>query len=804
MNSSHAVESTARRVAGHWRRRLLARGIAALFLLAGPALAAAAPTPAVPALIPVPAEMQAQAGRFTVDAHTVIVVPPGDRQALFAANYLARSLKRVRGLSLPVRALAEAPIGAIVLRLNPHAPVDKRGGYVLQVDAQGATIEARDERGIFYGAITLWQLLTAHAGHGPVRIDGISIHDWPRFAWRGLMLDSARHFQSVDTIEQVLDAMARHKLDVFHWHLTDDQGWRIQIKRYPELTRIGAWRTPPGAGSHGEPLRYGGFYTQAQIRQVVAYAAARHIEVVPELDMPGHAQAAVASYPGQVGVTGRRPPVSVDWGVNPYLYNVDDRSLHFIENVLDEVMALFPSKYIHLGGDEAIKDEWKASSQVQAKMKALGISNENALQSWFTNRLGEYLQRHGRRLIGWDEILEGGLPRTASVMSWRGTAGAIAAAKQDHDVVLAPAGWLYFDNLQTRRADEPSGRLSVLPLSRVYRFEPIDPSLTAGQARHVLGVEAALWSEYMISPWQVQHALFPRVDALSEIAWSPRKQRDWRSFLQRLPAQMRRYRAFGIAAADTPFAPTFHLDETVSKALESGHAMVSLDNQLGFGTLRYTTDGSEPGRRSPVYARPFTVALPATVRAATFAPDGSELAAPRVRVFDRAALLTLRNGQLEACPGGNLGLRVPLLPDLGTRHTPVYDMDLFHACWVYPQAPLDTVTGIDVDMARLARNYGLAHDQSKVVAYPARTVHGELEVHEDRCDGPLLASLPLPAGRQLGERFALHGVLMQRQGVHDLCLRVTAPIDGPLYGLGMVRLLEGSTKVGSAGLRRGH
>jgi len=777
-----------------------------MLLWAGLVQAAAAPatSTASPALIPIPAVVQPLAGAFRVDAHTVIVVPPSDRQALFAAHYLAALLKRTRGLSLSVRALDVAPPGAIVLALDPHATVDKPGGYVLQVDPHGVRIDARSERGVFYGAITLWQLLTADGDRGPVRVDGVSIRDWPRFAWRGLMLDSARHFQSVGTIEQVLDAMARHKLDVFHWHLTDDQGWRIQIRRYPELTRIGAWRTPPGVGRHGEPLRYGGFYTQGQIRQVVAYAAARHIEVVPELDMPGHAQAAVAAYPGRVGVTGQRPPVSVDWGVNPYLYNVDDRSLHFIENVLDEVMALFPSKYIHLGGDEAIKDEWKASPQVQATMKALGITSEDALQSWFTDRLGEYLQRRGRRLIGWDEILEGGLPRTASVMSWRGTAGAVAAAKQGHDVVLAPAGWLYFDNLQTARSDEPSGRLSVLPLSRVYGFEPVAPSLTADQARHVMGVEGALWTEYMISPWQVQHALFPRVDALSEIAWSPRRRRDWHGFLQRLPAQMRRYRALGVAAADTPFAPWFRLDDSVAQVLASGRVTISLGNQVDFGTLRYTTDGSKPGADSPIYAGPFTVTLPDTVRAATFAPDGSELAAPRTRVFDRAALLTRRNGQFKACKGGNLGLRVPLLPDLGARDTPVYDVDLFHACWVYPQAPLDTVTGIEVRLARLARNYGLAHDQAKVVAYPARTAHGELDVHEDHCDGPLLASLPLPAGRRLGERFALHGVLPPRQGVHDLCLRVTAPIDGPLYGLGMVRLLEGSGHAVVMQPHRGH
>lgn len=739
-------------------------------------------------LIPMPVEVKPATGSLAIDAHSTIAFPPGDKGAEAAAHYLAAELKRSRGLTLTVAPAATPPRGAIVFRTDAKAAVDKPDGYTLDVDASGVHITSRGDTGLFYGAVTLWQLATADGKQGAAQVSDVAIRDWPRFEWRGLMLDVVRHFRTVAEVKQVIDSMAEHKLNVFHWHLSDDQGWRIEIKRYPQLTSVGGWRTPPGAGTHGEPLKYGGFYTQDEIRDVVAYAAARHITVVPELDMPGHAQAAVAAYPDVVGVTGERPAVSVDWGVNPYLYNVDDKSFTFIENVLDEVMALFPSTYIHLGGDEAVKDQWQKSPAVQAKMKSLGIKDENALQSWFMERLGDYLGKHGRRLIGWDEILEGGLPRTASVMSWRGVEGAIAAAKQDHDVVLAPAGWMYLDNHQSDRADEPSGRLSVLDLKRVYGFEPVDASLTPDQAKHVLGTEATLWAEFITSQRHVEHALYPRLDAMSEIAWSPRQAKDWDSFQQRLPAQLRRYAALGIVPSDTAFAPAIHVKQDVPAVLHDGKATVSLDNQTGFGTIHYTTDGSEPGVSAHAYSQPFAVTVPVTVRAATFAPDGTRIAAARSRVIDRTALLTRHNGEFTKCADGGLGLRMPLLPDLGAMDGPVYDIDLFTSCWRYPKAPLDGITGIRIEAARLARNYGLAHEKSKVVAHPAKTANGELEIYQDTCAGKLLASLPLPGGKALGQRFALKGKLATTGGEHDLCMRVTAPINGPLYGLQSVEL----------------
>lgn len=746
--------------------------------------------PPVLPLIPAPVESQRHDGRLDVGPGTPISVAAGDEDALRSARYLADLLQRTRGLALAVRTEAVPAPGSIRLQLDPHAPVEQKEGYTLDVDHQGMRIRARDGAGLFYGAISAWQLMTPDARRGEVSVPATTIRDWPRFGWRGQHLDVARHFHDVDTVKHVIDAMAQHKLNVLHLHLTDDQGWRIEIKRYPKLTEVGAWRTPPGAGRHGTPQRYGGFYTQAQIRELVAYADARHITILPEIDMPGHAQAAVAAYPEEVGVSGERPAVSVDWGVNPYLFGTGERSLAFIRNVLDEVLALFPSAYIHIGGDEAVKDQWEASPAVRAQMRKLGVRDAHAMQGWFNEQLAQYLTAHGRRLIGWDEILEGGLPASASVMSWRGVDGAVSAAKLGHDVVLAPAGWMYLDNLQTDRSDEPNGRLSMLSLARVYELDPVPAGLTPEQARHVLGAQGALWSEYIPSRWHIDHALFPRLAAVAEVAWSPMAARGWDGFLARLPAQLQRYRALGIDYSDGAFAADIGLEGGAAAVLAGGAAKVALGNQTGSGQIRYTLDGSEPTLQSSRYGAPFAVTLPATVKAAVFSDDGRPLAATRTRRFDRAALLGVDTQGLRNChDGGALGLRVPLLPDMPGADTPVYNVDLFYACWVMPKARLDGIAALRVDAARLARNYGLAHDQSKVHQYPASSPQGELEVLQG-CDGERLARVPLPAGDTLGEQFTLEAPLPARTGVHDLCLRFTAPISGPLYAIGGVHLIE--------------
>jgi hexosaminidase len=766
-------------------RLLCSVALVTLTTAAALAATAAPPGPAL-AFVPWPAQVTRAGAGLRLAAGAVIAVPAGDARAEKIATALAARVLRDRGLRLTVRT---GTTGAIVFRRSSDGASD---AYRMEILPTGVTLSASGDAGLFYAGVSLWQLCTADASRGPVALPGLLVVDAPRFAWRGLMLDVARHFSPVADVKALLDEMALHKLNVLHLHLSDDQGWRFEIKRYPELTRIGAWRTPPG----GQPVRYGGFYTQAQMRELIAYAAERHIDVVPEIDMPGHAQAAVAAYP-QFGVDidgsgRRRPAVAVDWGVNPYLFNVDDRSLRFLEDVMDEVVAVFPSTFIHVGGDEALKDQWKASPGVQQRMKALGLESEDALQSWFIDRIGEYLASKGRRLIGWDEILEGGLPPNASVMSWRGTDGALAAARMGHDVVLAPGGSLYFDGLQSGRDDEPEGRLGQLPIKRVYEFEPVAPELDAAQARHVMGLEAALWTEYLPSRQLVEHALFPRIAALAEVAWSPGGARDWDAFLPRLVLAQQRYRRQGIATADSAFAVQVDVVGGPAAAVAAGKAQVRLSNQLGFGDIRYTLDGSTPTTSSPTPPAGglLELHLPAHLRANTFAQDGAPLAAPRSRLIDPAHLLTRSSNALNACPDGELGLRMPLRPE-AADWTPVFNVNLMDSCWIYPAAPLDGVAGIVVDAARLARNYGLAHDAVKVVQHPAASPDGELEVRLGGCAGALLASLPLPAGSAT-RTYTLRAPLPANTGIHDLCMRFTADIHGPLHAIDAVQLVPAS------------
>ena len=526
-------------------------------LLALLSCAAAQPAPASLPLIPTPATLARTPGDFTLRRAAPLVLRGTNAEALGVARYFVALVDSSYGLHLDLQPSASAAgEDGIAFVLDPDLLVsgDPDGeGYELAVSPRGIRLAARTPRGLFHGSITLWQLLGTHAGEQPLRVPRVAISDHPRFAWRGLMIDSARHFQAPDEIKRMLEQMAQHKLNVLHWHLTDDQGWRIQITKYPKLTEVGAWRTP--AALDGAAARYGGFYTQQEIRDIVAYASARYITIVPEIEMPGHAQAAIAAYPQLGTESAAPPPVSHDWGVHTWLYNVDESTFAFLEDVLGEVMQLFPGSYIHVGGDEAAKDRWQASPRVQQRMHALGLKDEAALQGWFTARIEKFLAAHGRRLIGWDEILEGGVPARASVMSWRGSKGGIEAARAGHDVVMAPSPPMYFDHVQSSRRDEPPGRPDVVSLADVYGFEPQPAELDAAQARHILGAQANLWTEYMDTPQRLEHAAFPRVAALAEVLWSPPQRRGWADFRARLPAQLARYRAAGIAASDAEVAP---------------------------------------------------------------------------------------------------------------------------------------------------------------------------------------------------------------------------------------------------------
>jgi hexosaminidase len=518
-----------------------------------------------PSLIPWPAKVEPMRGHFELRNGAALIVDSHNVEALGIARRFAEALARSRGIHLDLRPDGSAGRSrdAIVFSLDARDGFVPDGeGYRLIVDAGRIELSAREAHGLSNGSMTLLQLLTQESTPATtvLEIPALRIVDAPRFAWRGAMLDSARQYQPPEFIKRFIDELALAKLDTLHWHLTDDQGWRIEIKRYPRLTDVGAWRHPAGAAgtdAQGKPVRYGGYYTQDEIRDIVRYAAERYVTIVPEIDMPGHMQAAIAAYP-ELGSAGDMPQVSADWGVHSYIVNVDDSTFVFFENVLDEVIALFPGQYIHVGGDEAIKDQWKASPRIQARMHELGLANEDALQGWFIARMQKYLAAHGRKLIGWDEILEGGVPPEAAVMSWRGIKGGIEAANAGHAVVMAPSPDLYLDHLQSDGDDEPSGRPDVRTLADIYAFDPV-AGLDANAARHVLGAQANLWTEHMRTTAMVEHAAFPRLAALSEVLWSPPSAHDWNGFLARLAPQMDRYRARGIAAATSAFetpAPT--------------------------------------------------------------------------------------------------------------------------------------------------------------------------------------------------------------------------------------------------------
>ena len=529
-----------------------ALGFVALALLATGECLADSPPP----LIPLPAEIAPGQGTFAVGPATVVRVPPGDAEAAEAARYFVEQVARTRGVRLTIRQssarAADVKPNSIVPEVSfQREPAMPAEGYRLHVAPEGAQIIATSSTGLFYGAVTLWQLLPI--GKGRAQIPSQTIKDAPTYAWRGLMLDSARHFQSPRFVKAMIDWMSWHKLNILHWHLTDDQGWRIEIRKFPRLTSVGACRTPATATKR-KPPEYCGFYTQAQIRDIVAYAASRHITVIPEIEMPGHAQAAIAAYPELGSLAGPPPPVSAKWGVHAYLFNLEPKTFTFLEDVLTEVMELFPSPYIHVGGDEAVKDQWNASPAVQARAQALGIKDPQALQTWFTRQIGRFLGSHGRRLVGWDEILEPGLPSDAVVMSWRGATGAHAAALAGNDTVLSPWPTLYFDNRQSTRPSEPPGRMRVVSLEEVYRFEPRDSTLTEAQKKHVLGLQANIWTEHIRTEERVELMTLPRAAAVAEVGWTAPERRNWAGFLQRLGPMTARYRALGLRYDDSAFA----------------------------------------------------------------------------------------------------------------------------------------------------------------------------------------------------------------------------------------------------------
>jgi hexosaminidase len=568
----------------------------------------------LPPILPKPASMTASLAAFEIVRGTVLVDPG----KTFASKDLQMMLAKGAGFRLRTAARAGAH-GAIEFVKSDGGSI-KAEGYELHVNSDGVRIVYADNGGALYAVETLRQMLPS-AIEGPHAspsehwtVPGVDITDSPRFPWRGMMLDVSRHFEKVDFIKKYLDYLAMMKMNVFHWHLVDDGGWRVEIKKYPKLTQIGAWRYGVTTSWDQSKLRfdsdsglpkYGGFYTQKQIRDVVKYAADRNITIVPEIEMPGHEMSVFAAYP-ELGCQNQPPAAQAGQPSSNVFCAGNEKSFEFVEGVLDEIMEMFPSKWIHVGGDEVDKRYWHACPLCQARIKSEGLKDEEELQSYFIRRIDKYLASKGRRLIGWDEILEGGLAQGATVMSWRGIDGGIAAAKSGHDVVMSPTSHAYFDFSYSSQGTE-----------HVYSFDPIPPSLSDEEAKHVLGGQANEWTEWIPTPARAEYMIWPRITAMSEVLWTPKESQSLDDFMTRMPSIFNRLDRMG-----TSFylpAPSVQ----TNAYLFTGTASVAAVEAPGMpGVLRYTLDGTAPTGTSAAYAGPITVDKPSKVAFAYVTSSG--------------------------------------------------------------------------------------------------------------------------------------------------------------------------------------
>jgi hexosaminidase len=524
-------------------------------LVTGLVVAASA---AEPALIPMPEKMTVREGVFTLSPKTLIVA---DKKSDATATFLAKRLQEGVGCPFSIQS-GKAPRGAITLTTKGSDPSLGPEGYELIVTPDSAIIRAPSDAGLFYGVQTFLQLLPpeifAAKPVGGVKWEApcVEIKDHPRFAWRGMLLDVSRHFFTPHEVEQVIDALAMHKINTLHWHLVDDVGWRIEIKKYPRLTEVGAWRKDTGFGldpkastAYGPDGRYGGFYTQEDIRQVVRYAAERHVTIVPEIEMPGHTASALAAYP-QFSCNGG--PFTTDFGGQMGVYCAgNDATFDFLQDVLTEVMALFPSKYIHVGGDEVPTDFWAKCDKCQARKKAEGLKDDIQLESYFIQRIEKFINAHGRSLMGWSEIRQGGLAQHAALMDWIG--GATEGATAGHDVVMTSEESCYLDHYQSAdQSKEPRAIGGFLPLRDIYAFEPIPANLAPQFQHHILGAQGNLWTEYVPNLRHAEYMIFPRESALAEVTWSPKGARNFDSFVSRLKTDDRRMDAMGVNYRHNP------------------------------------------------------------------------------------------------------------------------------------------------------------------------------------------------------------------------------------------------------------
>ena len=593
-------------------------------------------------VIPKPMEMKRTDGEFVINDSTKLLVVPGNRQPEEVADYFKKMLKKSSGYDLPVQTMNASTVfnNAIVFNLIENKDIGAEG-YSLFVKPDLVTIAANAPAGLFYGVQTLRQLLPIQIESEELvtgkkwKIPCVEIIDAPRFQWRGAHLDVCRHFFPKEFVKKYIDILALHKMNTFHWHLTEDQGWRIEIKKYPKLTEVGAWRVDRSGVTWrdrqpqqpGEAATYGGYYTQEDVKEIVAYAKSRFIQVVPEIEMPGHALAAIAAYPEYSCFGG---PFTVAtggyWPIKDIYCAGKEGTFEFLENILDEVIPLFPGEFFHIGGDEAFKENWEKCPDCQKRITDEGLKDVHELQSYFIKRIEKILNSRGKRLVGWDEILEGGLAPNATVMSWRGVAGGIEAANAGHDVVMSPTSHCYFDYYQAREG-EPEAIGGYLPLEKVYSFEPVPPDIDPEKEKHILGAQANVWTEYIPTPEHAEYMLLPRLSALSEVVWSPKEARNLKDFHFRMQSFYERLTEMQINfRIPTPLG--FGGERTIF-----GETVVELENPLSTGEIRYTLDGSDPGEGSLLYGEPIKITGDAEIKSRIFLDNGKMSSLTTEKIF---------------------------------------------------------------------------------------------------------------------------------------------------------------------------
>mgnify|MGYP001072654103 FL=1 len=590
-------------------------------------------------VIPLPQEIKITTGNFVLNDRTSIVYPKDNKEMQQNANLLAEYIHQMSGKKLKV---TDEPVTSNAIILATGLNADNAEAYQLKVTQDNVTITGTSEAGTFYGIQTLRKSLPI-TNKGDISLPAAEINDYPRFSYRGVHLDVSRHFFPADSVKHFIDMMALHNINRLHWHLTDDQGWRIEIKKRPELTTIGSKRSETVIGHNSgeyDGIPYNGFYTQDEAKEIVKYAQERHITVIPEIDLPGHMQAALAAYP-ELGCTGGPYEVWKMWGVSEdVLCAGNDKTLTFIEDVLNEIVDIFPSEYIHVGGDECPKVRWEKCPKCQARIKELGLkadkghTAEQRLQSYIINYAEQFLNGKGRQIIGWEEILEGGLAPNATVMSWRGIEGGIEAVKHKHDAIMTPSSFLYFDYYQTMDTDnEPPAIGGYVPLEKVYSYEPVPQILTPEEAKHIVGVQANLWTEYIPTYSQVEYMELPRMAALSEIQWTMPKKKEYADFLKRLPGLIAVYDINQYNYAKHIFqVKSQYIPDTEANVLNV--VLSTIDNT----PVYYTLDGSEPTASSNIYTDTLKIGQSCTLKAITIRPNGSSAVLKEDIKFNKATM----------------------------------------------------------------------------------------------------------------------------------------------------------------------